>query len=297
MDINLAKDIWGIRPEEEHIEGGCPFAGRCSQKLELCRTQKPELSQCGEGWYVACNRGGIVTLLEAGHIRKRYGKQEVIKDASLTVGHGEFVSLVGKSGVGKTTFSRILGGFLDGYEGRVLYEGENADYRTLHRTKHGLQMVFQDSNASINPSMSVLEAAGEPLVLSGQDGIEETVKGALRDVGLPDHEDFLQTRIRNLSGGQKQRIAIARALTMEPSLMIADEPTSMLDPSSKANVLRLLKGLQNRKGFSMLMVTHDLTCAAKVSDRIYLLKDGRLEPFEPMVDNVECSLYQMEDFE
>ncbi len=83
---------------------------------------------------------------------------------------------------------------------------------------------------------------------------------------------------------------------MEPALMIADEPTSMLDPSSKANVLRFLKGLQNSRGFSILMVTHDLTCAAKVSDRIYLLKNGRLQPFTPFVNRIECSIYQMEEF-
>lgn len=297
MDINLVKDIWGIRPAEGESGEGCPFAARCSQSLELCREQKPQLSQCGEDHYVACNRGGIITLLEAEHIKKRFGSQEVIQDTGLEIGHGEFVSLVGKSGVGKTTFSRILGGFSDEFEGEILFEGKPADYEKLHRSKHGLQMVFQDSNASINPGMSVLEAVGEPLLLSGEGMIREAVIDALKDVGLPFHEDFLKMKIRKLSGGQKQRAAVARALTMKPSLLIADEPTSMLDPSSKANVLRLLKGLQNQKGFSMLMVTHDLTCAAKVSDRIYLLKDGRLRPFEPVVDNIECSIYQMEDFE
>ncbi|MDU4975881.1 MAG: ATP-binding cassette domain-containing protein, partial [Hungatella hathewayi] len=109
-------------------------------------------------------------------------------------------------------------------------------------------------------------------------------------------ECFVDTRVKKLSGGQKQRVCIARALTMEPALMIADEPTSMLDPSSKANVLRFLKGLQNSRGFSILMVTHDLTCAAKVSDRIYLLKNGRLQPFTPFVNRIECSIYQMEEF-
>lgn len=297
MDINLVKDIWGIRPAGEERKEGCPFAARCSQSLEQCRTRKPQLTKCGEGHFVACNRGGIITLLEAEHIKKKFGKQEVIQDTGLEIGHGEFVSLVGKSGVGKTTFSRILGGFSDGFEGQILFEGKTADYGKLHRSKHGLQMVFQDSNASMNPGMSVLEAVGEPLLLAGEQNIREEVKSALQDVGLPCHDDFLKMKIRKLSGGQKQRAAVARALTMKPSLLIADEPTSMLDPSSKANVLRLLKGLQNQKGFSMLMVTHDLTCAAKVSDRIYLLKDGQLRPFEPVVDNIECSIYQMEDFE
>ena len=102
--------------------------------------------------------------------------------------------------------------------------------------------------------MTVREAVSEPLFLSGQadaDTVKDRIEQALRDVGLPSEAYFLNTRVKKLSGGQKQRICIARALTMEPALMIADEPTSMLDPSSKANVLRFLKGLQNSRGFSI----------------------------------------------
>ena len=299
MDLNLLKDIWGIRPAEEEGLGGCPFFGRCCQRLDICRTKRPSLTENGGGWQVACNRGGIVTLLEAQHIGKRYGKQDVLRDASLEIEHGEFISLVGKSGVGKTTLSRILGGYMDEFEGNVLFDGKTADYKQLHKSSHGVQMVFQDSNESVNPSMTVREAVSEPLFLSGQadaDTVKDRIEQALRDVGLPSEAYFLNTRVKKLSGGQKQRICIARALTMEPALMIADEPTSMLDPSSKANVMRFLKGLQNSRGFSILMVTHDLTCAAKVSDRIYLLKNGRLQPFVPVADRIECSIYQMEEF-
>ena len=116
-------------------------------------------------------------------------------------------------------------------------------------------MVLQDSQAALNPRMTVREAVEEPMRLSGcfQDGAAER---ALEDVGLFACDSFLTRRIHALSGGQRQRVAIARALTMEPALLIADEPTSMLDPSGKANLLRMLKGLQNSRGFSMLFITH-----------------------------------------
>lgn len=105
---------------------------------------------------------------------------------------------------------------------------------------------------------------------------------ALEEVGLFACDSFLERPIHALSGGQKQRVAIARALTMEPSLLIADEPTSMLDPSGKANLLRMLKGLQNSRGFSMLMITHDLDGALKVSDRMFLLEHGALRQLDPV---------------
>lgn len=117
-------------------------------------------------------------------------------------------------------------------------------------------------------------AVAEPLLLNHTKmDLSAAVKSALLDVGLPQTAEFLAKKVRQLSGGQKQRLALARALVMAPKLLIADEPTSMLDASSKANLLRLLKGLQNAKGFSLLMVTHDLASAVKVSNRIYVLED------------------------
>ena len=104
---------------------------------------------------------------------------------------------------------------------------------------------------------------------------------ALEDVGLFACDSFLTRHIHALSGGQRQRVAIARALTMEPALLIADEPTSMLDPSGKANLLRMLKGLQNNRGFSMLFITHDLDSALKISDRLFRLEKGALTRLNP----------------
>lgn len=141
-------------------------------------------------------------------------------------------------------------------------------------------MVLQDSQAALNPRMTVREAVEEPMRLSGcfQDGAAER---ALEDVGLFACDSFLTRHIHALSGGQRQRVAIARALTMEPALLIADEPTSMLDPSGKANLLRMLKGLQNSRGFSMLFITHDLDSALKISDRLFRLEGGTLARLNP----------------
>ena len=278
--LNIVRDVWGIRPElkVDKPHHSCPFYGRCTQSLPLCGREAPELKDWGDGRLVACLRGGIITLLEGRGISKAYGRQQVLEDVSIKVRSGEVVALVGRSGSGKTTLAGILGGYLTDFEkGSLLFQEEVADMETLHRREGGVQMVFQDSETALNPHMTVLQAVSEPRLLAKLGREEETALSALGDVGLPGEGSFLKKKIKTLSGGQKQRVSIARALTMEPAVLLADEPTSMLDPSSKANLLRLLKSLQNSHGFSMLLVTHDLESALKVADRCFLLKDRGLE--------------------
>ncbi len=291
--LNPVKDIWGIPMGEPNQVHCCPFYGRCTQAVERCGQCAPVLETQPDGRKIACHRGGIVKILEGKGIGKAFGSQTVLENCHIPVYSGEVVSLVGRSGAGKTTLANILGGFSMGtHQGTVEFEGQTADFATLHKTKGGIQMVFQDNDSAINPRMTVEEAVSEPLTLSGTQGdVADAVHRALRDVGLPTG-DFLQKKIRTLSGGQKQRVAIARALTMEPKLLIADEPTAMLDPSGCANVLRLLKGMQNSRGFSMLIITHDLDSALKISDSIYLLKNGTLEGIRPG-DHVQTNLGQL----
>lgn len=284
VGFNLVKDIWGIRAgvtKSEHH--GCPFYGRCTQSIEVCGDKAPSLESIGEDRWIACNRGGVVEVLEGKNISKIYGKQQVLLGVDLTVYSGEIVSIVGKSGVGKSTLARILGGYLTEYEdGNIIFEGEEADFKVHHRTVGGIQMVFQDSESCLNPHMTVKEAVSEPLKLAKiNNEVNDKVQKALSDTGLPTDDSFLNKKIKTLSGGQKQRVNLARALTMEPKIMIADEPTAMLDPSSKANVIRMLKGLQNKRGFSMLMISHDLESVLKISDRTYLLKQGKLKKLDP----------------
>ncbi|MBS5215699.1 MAG: ABC transporter ATP-binding protein [Clostridiales bacterium] len=274
------RDMWGIRPSDNAIcdpDNHCVFFNRCTQRIDVCAHCRPLLKEGPPSRFVACHRGGIVKTLSAQGLQKKYGSQEVISNASLKVYSGELVAVVGKSGVGKTTLCSILAGFLKADGGEILFEGVPADYRKLHREKGGIQMVFQDSTSALNPRLTVSQVIGEPLKLSGeknQETIHTTIQNLLYEVGLPTESFFLKKRTEELSGGQKQRVNLARALTMEPKLLVADEPTSMLDASSKANVLRLLKTMQNKKGCAMLLITHDLESARKIADRIYLVENG-----------------------
>lgn len=274
------RDMWGIRfPDAVDFRGKehCMFYERCTQRRKECACSRPVLQEGPKGRFVACHRGGIVRILSASGIRKSFGKQQVLTGVDLKVFAGETVAIVGTSGVGKTTLCSILAGFLRADEGKILFDGKNAEYNKLHKEKGGIQMVFQDSADALNPEMTVDQAVREPLFLSGEkreEVLRSTVVRLLQEAGLPTTDSFLNKRTEALSGGQKQRINLARALTMEPKLLIADEPTSMLDASSKANVLRMLKGLQNMSGCAMLLITHDLESARKIADRVYLIQDG-----------------------
>ena len=282
VGLNPVRDLWGIRPTTTaYTRQGCPFCGRCTQSLPECASRTPELRPQPDGRLLACNRGGVVPLLSCRNLGKSFGRRKVLEGIDLTLYSGEIVSLVGRSGAGKTTLARSLAGLLplEG-GGTVEFRGEAADLAALHRRPGGVQMVLQDSQAALNPRMTVRAAVEEPMRLAGclREG---AAAKALEEVGLFACDSFFARPIHALSGGQKQRVAMARALTMEPALLIADEPTSMLDPSGKATLLRMLKGLQNSRGFSMLMITHDLDAALKISDRIFLLEGGGLRRLDP----------------
>ena len=213
-------------------------------------------------------------MLELEHIQKAFDGVPVLKDLSLQVEDGEIVSILGPSGCGKTTLLNIILGIVDADQGEIRYSGE--DLTRTPMEKRGFNIVFQDY--ALFPNLNVQQNITYGLRNKPGISSREEVDELIDLLGLREH---LDKRIDQLSGGQKQRVAIARALTMEPALLIADEPTSMLDPSGKANLLRMLKGLQNSRGFSMLFITHDLDSALKISDRLFRLEGGTLTRLNP----------------
>jgi peptide/nickel transport system ATP-binding protein len=212
--------------------------------------------------------------------RQRWLK--AVDGVSLTVHEGETVGVVGASGCGKSSLCRALMGLAPVRGGTVKLEGR--DLRTvrgreLRLARRRIQMVFQDPLACLNPLMSVGEAVADPLLLHGLASRAEARQRARRGlaaVGLEPPEAFEQRLPRQLSGGQQQRVAIARALILEPKLLLCDESVSMLDAEIQAEVLALLRELQERLGLGMLFITHDLSVASGFCHRVIVLEGGRI---------------------
>lgn len=280
--INPFRDMWGIPGETRTAqEDMCPFSGRCNQEITACRSCHPLLQEVGPDRKVACLRGGIITLLQGSGLYKTYRVKgraiEACHNCSIQVRAGEVAALIGESGSGKTSLAEILAGFLTADRGEVLFEGRQISGNSETARKGGMQIVFQDPTTAINERFTVEEAVREPLDILRDTTMEQrrlAVRTALRHAHLPYDDEFLAGRCFALSGGQRQRVALARSLVMEPKLLIADEISAMLDPSTGANILRLLKGLQNQYGFAMLYITHDLALAQKIADKIYVMRHG-----------------------
>lgn len=283
-EINPYRDLWGIPGDVEQVnEVQCPFYPRCTQREYMCKTKIPKLEYVSVERKVACNRGGIIKILYVKGISKRYeykGKTvKACKDCDMEIRSGEVVVLIGESGSGKTTLASILSGALQADKGEILFEDQKVKGNNATCRKNGIQIVFQDPFSAVNEHLTVQEAVREPLdilKLGTKEERKKIVVQALKDVQLPSDDRFLSRKCYMLSGGQRQRVALARSLVMEPKLLIADEISSMMDPSTQANILRLLKGLQNSKGFAMLYITHDLALAQKIADRVYVMYKGEI---------------------
>lgn len=286
--MTTTKDLHPIRgrsPDPRAVAGGCPFHPRCTQADAICTQQHPPL-QPSRGRLVACHFGGVIDLLRAVEVSMTYrsGKHAVraLERVSLVVRHGEAVGIIGRSGSGKSTLARILAGHLDPDAGDVFLGAQRLstswrhDQRTVRRA---IQLVMQDPWDALSPRLTVQELIREPLDVGGDGGLradERAVAEMLDAVGLPRSGEFLRERTHNLSGGELQRIALARALIVRPKLLVADEPTSMLDASEQARLLVIMRELQIEMGLGLVLVSHDLAVVRKVTDRIVVLDAGRV---------------------
>ncbi len=196
---------------------------------------------------------------------------------------GESVSLVGETGSGKTTISRIIGLLDNPTSGKVTVGDEEVNFddaKEIRSHRKTIQTIFQDPFQSINPRHSVFNIVSEPLIVnrleSDQAVMLQKVKDALTTVGLTPSEDYIKKYPHQLSGGQRQRVAIARSLILEPEIIIADEPISMLDVSLRAGVLNLLRDMQKERNVALFYITHDIASARYVSNRIMVLYRGQI---------------------
>ena len=211
------------------------------------------------------------------HVQKSYdGQTLVVKDLNLSIGHGEFLTMLGPSGSGKTTCLMMLAGFETATSGQILLDGRNINDMPPH--KRGIGMVFQ--SYALFPHMTVGENLAFPLEVRGMTKAERTerIKRALDMVQMG---SFANRRPAQLSGGQQQRIALARALVFDPKLVLMDEPLGALDKQLREHMQFEIKALHERLGITVVYVTHDQGEALTMSDRIAVFNDGRIQQLAP----------------
>lgn len=227
----------------------------------------------------AIRADGLTKTFSAGGVLARR-RVHALRDVTVDIHHREIVALVGESGSGKSTLARCLARLENPDSGQILLQGDDVLRREPRRAsreyRRAVQMVFQDPFGSLNPTQRVEHILGRTLQLHGRSSSSDgdPLEELLHSVGLD--RAVLSAFPHELSGGQRQRIAIARVLAVEPDVILADEPTSMLDVSVRVGILNLLTRLRDERGIAILYVTHDLSSARYVSDRTIVMHQGRM---------------------
>lgn len=242
------------------------------------------------------------TVLDLNAVSKSFGSRRglrptaeirAVDDVTLTVEEGEVVALVGESGAGKSTLARLILGLERPDSGSVRFEGRDLaslSRRDLRKARQRMHLVLQDPYQSLHPGMRVDRLVGEPLALRkvARSTRADPVREAVEQVALHPAPVLCRRFPHQLSGGQRQRVALARALVAEPKLVIADEPTSMLDASLCAGILELILDIRDKYGTSFVYITHDLALARWVSDRMVVMRHGKIVEMGPSDSVVQC---------
>ncbi|BEQ16669.1 oligopeptide/dipeptide ABC transporter ATP-binding protein [Desulfoferula mesophila] len=205
-----------------------------------------------------------------------------LNEINLSLRQGEIFGLVGESGSGKTTCGRLIVRLEEADQGSIRLNGDDITHlrgKKLKEYRRRVQMVFQDPYQSLNPQVTIADSVAEPLITnklgSPLDHMERVLK-VLKTAGLSPAEDYVYRFPHQLSGGQRQRVAIARAIVLEPSLLVADEPTSMLDASYSAQIFEILQGVRDKMGATIMFITHSMASARYLCDRIGVIYRGHM---------------------
>lgn len=305
VERDLQRALPGTMPQFERPPTACPFAPRCPLQEARCLAGVPATRQLAPGWGAACihagepqvrdsapvasarraaaDEDGAAPLLEVTDLEVVYGKRfgrgghRALRGVDVRVRPGETIGVVGESGSGKTTLARAMLGLVAPSHGEVRFQGQSLarlSRSELHRLRRGMQMVFQDPIDTLDPRRTVRQTLRDSLrLLDLDDGAEEArMLETLEHVALG--PAILERRRHELSGGQAQRVGIARALIVDPELIVFDEPTSALDVTVQAQILELVQSLLEERSRAHVYVSHDLATVRNVADRVVVMYLG-----------------------